>query len=307
MAVTKRADTVIPEVLEEAVRGEFANAQALYGTGAAVVQSRGWPNARGGDRIKIPYFGTIGDFENLASDEGGASAVPALTPAALTMDSDTTLVKHAGKAVEITEWAQMAASYSDPYGEMARQMRVGLERKADAELIATALATTLEHDIYDDTTVATGALTWDELVKARYKWGDEQDDIALIVAHSDVVRDWELEVDSNGRPIYKPANDPVGRVLGSVNGIPVIRSDKLTKTADYGGGGTDTTGYETLLLKRNAMAWWFNGAPTVQTDNDILADTDVAALHVYYATHLYRRPNGGTKLGAIKIIHNVVN
>ena len=41
--------------------------------------------------------------------------------------------------------------------------------------------------------------------------------------------------DANGRPIYKPANDPVGRVLGSVNGIPVIRSDKRVKlTRDLG-------------------------------------------------------------------------
>jgi len=307
MATTIRSDLIVPEVLEDAIRGEFAGMQALYGTGAAAVSTRGWPGGRGGDTIKIPYFGTIGDFEDLASDEGAGGALPALTPAKLAMTSETATIAHSGKAFEMSEWARMAAMYADPYAEAARQLRVGLQRRADAALIAEGLTSALVHDIYDSATVANGRLTWTELVKARYLWGDEQDDIALIVAHSDVVRDWELEVDLNGRPLYQAPGQALNTgALGAVNGIPVIRSDKLTKTALYGGAGT-TTGYETLLVKRNALAFWMQGDAPVQTDSDILSDSAVAAVHIYWAAHLYLRPNGGTKLGAVKIVHNVVN
>jgi len=304
MATTIRSDLIIPEVLEDAIRGEFANAQALYGTGAAIVNTRGFPDARGGDRIKIPYFGTLGDFEDLAADEGAGGAVPALTPSKITMDADTALVLHSGKAFEVTEWARIATAYADPYAEAARQLRVGLQRRADLALITNALATSLVHNIYDATTAASGELTWQQVIDARYVWGDEQDDIALMIVHSDVAKNLMQQVDDNGRPIYEQAALQNGR-LAQINGIPLITSDKMTKTADYGGGGTDTTGYESLILKRNALAWWMQGDAPVQMDSDILADTEIAATHVYWAAHRYRRPNGGTKEGVVKIIHNV--
>lgn len=301
MAVTKRADTVIPEVLEEAVRGAFAGAQALYGTGAALVQTRGWPDARGGDRIKIPYFGNIGAFEDLAANEGGSGPVPALTPAKITMDADTALVKHSGKAVEITQWAQYAASYADPYGEMARQILVELQRKADAELLTEALTTTLSHNIYNADDEVGANLTWEELLRARYKWGDEQGDIAAMVVHSETALRLLLQKDDFGRPIYEQASLSTGN-LPTLAGIPVIVSDRMP----YEPEDTDAAKATSLLVKRGALAWWFNGdTPSIQTDVDILSDTDVAALHVYYATHLYRRPAGGSKLGVVKVIHNL--
>lgn len=303
MAVTKRADTVIPEVLEEAVRGAFEGAQALYGTGAALVQTRGWPDARGGDRIKIPYFGNIGAFEDLADDEGGSSPVPALTPAKITMDDDTALVKHSGKAVEITQWAQYAASYADPYGEMARQILVELQRKADAELVLEALTTDLEHDIYNADDEAGANLTWEELLRARYTWGDEQSDIAAMIVHSETALRLLLQKDARGRPIYEQASLSTGN-LPTLAGIPVIVSDRLPLDPE----DADAAKATSLLVKRGALAWWFNGdTPSIQTDRDILADTDVAALHVYWAAHRYRRPAGGagTKTGVVKVIHNL--
>jgi len=79
-------------------------------------------------------------------------------------------------------------------------------------------------------------------------------------------------------------------------GIPVKVSDRNTVVT-----GTPNT-YETLLMKKGALAFWYNGQPTVEMDRDILADTDIAALHIYWVAHLYRRSVGGTKPGAVKLV-----
>lgn len=304
MAVTKRSDLIVPEVLEDAIRGEFAGAKALYGSGASFVTPRGFPsNARGGDKITIPYFGTIGEFEDLANNEGGSGAVPALTPAKITMTDEEATVQHSGKAFEITNWSQLAAVYADPYAEAARQMREGLERMADAKLLAQANTSTLVHDIYSSTNAAGSEPEWDELLEARFKFGDEQNDIALMVMHSDVVLRLLQQADTQGRPIWQDVLKS-GGLPAEVLGVPVKMSDRATKTPEAGGASTATR-YDTLIIKRNALAFWFSGnEPSVQTDRDILADTDVAAIHVYYAAHRYSRVAGGTTTGVVKFRHN---
>lgn len=303
MAVTIRSDLIVPEVLADAIAGEFAGVQALYGSGAGFVTGQGWPDARGGDTIKIPYFGTIGEFEDLADDEGAGGAVPALTPAKLTSTSETATVKHSGKAFETTEWARLATMYADPYAEAARQLRRGLERLIDKRLLEAASTTTLEHDIYDPTGAA-GAPTWEEILEARFLWGDEQEDLALMVMHSDVALRLLKEKDGDNRPIWADVLKS-GTLPAEILGIPVKISDRATKTPDYGETGSSATGYETLLVKRGALAFWFNGGePDVQTDRDILADSTIAAVHTYYAAHRYDRLAGTTKTGVVKFIHN---
>ena len=32
---------------------------------------------------------------------------------------------------------------------------------------------------------------------------------------------------------------------------------------------------------------WYNGEPSIDTDKDILADSQVVALHLYHVEHLY--------------------
>jgi len=305
MATTIRTDTIIPEVLEDAVRGEFEGVQALYGSGAAFVTGRGWPGARGGDTIKIPYFGTIGEFEDLAADEGAGGAIPALTPAKITMSSETATVQHSGKAIEVTEWAQLAAAYADPYAEAARQIRRGFERRIDLKLLTEAATTTLENDIYDPANAATGQLTWESLLDGRFLWGDEQEDIALAVMHSAVALDLLKQKDLDDQPLYAGTVEGAMIRLPGI-GVPIRISDRATSTLDAGGGGT-ATAYETLILKRNSLALWFSGGENqeIQTDRDILSDTHIAALHTYYAAHRYTRMAGSTKTGIVKIRHNL--
>jgi hypothetical protein len=61
-----------------------------------------------------------------------------------------------------------------------------------------------------------------------------------------------------------------------------------------------------LILQRGAMAFWYASQHmALKTDEDILKDNDIAAMHLYHAAHLYRRRNGGTKPGVVAIKHNV--
>lgn len=63
----------------------------------------------------------------------------------------------------------------------------------------------------------------------------------------------------------------------------------------------------TLLVKRRAMAFWYNRqALAMETDKNVLAHTDIAAMHLYGVAHRYRRVAGGTKPGVIAINHNVI-
>lgn len=62
----------------------------------------------------------------------------------------------------------------------------------------------------------------------------------------------------------------------------------------------------TMLLKRNALAFWYSSKHIgLQTFADIYKDTDEAAMHLYAVAHRYRRAAGSTKPGVIQITHNV--
>lgn len=287
MPITTRAQLIIPEILQDAIRGEFQKVVALNGTGAAVVSPTLPGGLRGGDTVKVPYFGVLGELEDVA--EGAP-----LTPQQLTMTSETATVRRSGRAFEITAWAQMAAAYADPYAEAARQLREAVTRRIDQALIDAAVTTDLVVDVYSATTPKT--LDYDTVVNARLQWGDEQGDIALLVVHSKVFGDLLKLKDTTGRPLVN--TDATGVELPRFAGIPVRVSDRLPVSAD------NPPKYTSLIVKRAALAAWYNGEPEVQTDKDILADTQIAAVHVYWVAHRYSRLPGGTRTGVVKIVTN---
>jgi len=290
MSTTKRSDLVVPELLQEAIQSEFAGMTALAGSPCAIMNNSLPNSARGGDTVKVPYFDNLGELDDIAN-EGDA-----LTPRKLTMSSETASVQHSGVAFEITQWAEIASSFADPYKEAARQVMVATQRRADKALIdaATAsLSSSYIKDVYNATTPRT--IDYDLVVDGKMLWGDEQDDIALMVNHSKVLGDMLKLKSADGRPLLGTAND------GSFDrfvGMPRRTSDRLTPSSD------SPAKYTTLLLKRNALVFWYCKTPVVQTDRDILADTEVAAVHVYYVAYRYARVVGGTKPGVIKLVHN---
>jgi hypothetical protein len=65
-----------------------------------------------------------------------------------------------------------------------------------------------------------------------------------------------------------------------------------------------TAKFTSLICKRGALVLWMNETPSVKTDDDILADSNVAAVHAYWAAHRYRRVNGTTRTGVAMLKHN---
>jgi hypothetical protein len=287
MSTTKKSDLFVPEVFVDAVKGAFAGMKALWGTPVAVVNGS-MPSTNGGDKLKVPYFNTLGELEDLPDDESAG-----LTPAKLSMSTEEAVVRHSGKAFEITKWAEIAANFADPYAEAARQLVVAVERRADKALIDAAIAgldASMIHDVYNASTPRT--LNYDVLIDGKMKWGDEQQDIALVVVHSKVLGDLYKLKDNSGRPLL---SDAVEGGLYKFAGIPVAVSDRLAPTGAK---------YTTLVLKKGALVYWYNGTPEVDVDKDILANSKVAAIHVYWIAHRYNRLPDHSKGGVVAITHN---
>jgi hypothetical protein len=79
-----------------------------------------------------------------------------------------------------------------------------------------------------------------------------------------------------------------------------------TFNADNAWASKANLAVQTMILQAGACAFWFNqdrlGA---KTDVDILEDTDIFAMHLYYVAHMYRRRRMGTRPGVVRIKHNV--
>jgi len=91
-----------------------------------------------------------------------------------------------------------------------------------------------------------------------------------------------------------------------LTGLTLAFADDQTFVADHYWTATANLSVETQIWQRGAGAFWWNeDAFEVLTDKDILEHTDIAALHLYCAPHLYRRRNGGSRPGVARFTSNV--
>lgn len=289
MSYTKQGDVFSPELLDDALLGQYAGMTVMQKSGAAIFKM-GMPagKAKLGKKVIVPYFGTVGELEDLAADGD------ALTPKGLATSQEEALVQHSGIALESTAWASLSG-VEDPYVEGARQIVVATGRRADKALIDVAIAAgsgLLTADVYSAGTPR--KIDYDLIIDGKMLWGDEQEDIASMVIHSKVKGDMLKLKDSTGRPLYVDGNDGM---LDRFAGIPVLVSDRLAPSSDT------PAKYTTLLLKKGSLIFWL-GEFNSDEDKDILANSKVTATHIYWAAHRYVRHPNGTKCGVVKITHN---
>lgn len=291
MPFTKRSDLIYPEILADTIQGEFEGKNLLFGTPVAVVSNTLPGGLTRGDKVKVPYFDTLGEMEDI-EHEGDA-----LTPEKLSQSDEEATVRHSGKAFERTEWARLSAR-EDPYIEAARQFIVIAQRRADKALIDKA-SEPLPGEFVNDISAGSGdaaKFSYDALVDTVGAWGDQQEAIRLLGVHSKIYRDMLKLKDGFGRPLLVlPTEAPdVPRFMG----IPVYVSDKA-KRVDRGSGNVV---YECLIMKEASLAFWFQSTPRVLTGTDALADSELAAIHMYWVAHRYKRVRGSTKPGIVKLI-----
>lgn len=264
MAVTTTSNVIIPEVLAAMIAAEIPGQLALAGSDAVTVLD----NLKGGpgNTIKIPRWGTIGDFTEVA--EGNAMPVVNIAATAA-----TATVKKFARGVEVTDEA-LLASYDDPLKEVARQFARYAARAADRELIVAAETTTLEH-------TASGTITLNDIVDAIGKWNDASVNISGLVVHSKVYRD--LIKLPEFKTLTQKADQVIERgVVGMVYGVPIRVSDSITTVA-----GSPNT-YRNLLLKKNALGLWYQRNMNVETERDTIKRTTVITADSIFATAMFQ-------------------
>lgn len=264
MAVTTTSNVIIPEVLAAMIAAEIPGQLALAGSDAVTVLD----NLKGGpgNTIKIPRWGTIGDFTEVA--EGNAMPVVNIAATAA-----TATVKKFARGVEVTDEA-LLASYDDPLKEVARQFARYAARAADRELITAAETSTLLH-------TASGTITLNDIVDAIGKWNDASVNISGLVVHSKVYRD--LIKLSEFKTLTQKADSVIEKgVVGMVYGVPIRVSDAITTVA-----GSPNT-YRNLLLKKGALGLWYQRNMNVETERDTIKRTTVITADSIFATAMFQ-------------------
>lgn len=241
MANTLSTDLFNPEIMTEAVRGAFAQKTAFMGSalaqlGVVVVNGsmpQGGPEAVG-QTIKVPYFGTLGEFESNGEDSEA-------TPKKIKQTYEQGTITRDTLAFEVSRWAQGNAlvdpAVGDPYAESARQVLSAAERAMDRRIMTAAAASGVyTKNVYSASTPR--QLDWDLVVDAKVDgWGDEQDDVVALAVHSRTHADLLKLKDStgmpfgvDGKPMLMTTEGTDGTVVTRFQGLRVVVSDKLPLT-----------------------------------------------------------------------------
>lgn len=229
MAITINTDMVDVQILADAVRGRFRGKNALMGS---ILVSRGAVRVSGtmpgagqgaiGKKIDIPYFGSLGKF---VSNNDGSS----VTPQKVAQVLEQATVARLSLAAEVSVWAQGLAqvdpNVGDPYEEATTQLEAAAVVAMDETMVAEMKGTELVLDVYNATTPVYNS--WDLTVDAKTLWGDEQDNIVAMVAHSQSLADMAKEKDSSGKSLLLVNNQQGAESIQTYNGIPVLVSDKV--------------------------------------------------------------------------------
>lgn len=245
MARTTKTDILKPEIWTEAVQGAFAqkgvfNGSMLAQMGAAVIDGSFEGGADMiGNEVKVPYFGTIGDFEENIAD--GTAA----TPKKIQQTEESATVSRDTLAIEVTRWGKVAKG-GDAYTESARQVVAATNRAIDKRLITAACATSsgLVLDVFSASTPK--LLDYDTLVEARSLFGDEQQDIVGMCVNSRTFADFYRLRDAMGRPLLTEMPDGqlprfMGMPIGVSDRLPLTGSTMATSMTEVGTTPPDIT------------------------------------------------------------------
>lgn len=251
-----RDTAFIAEVLQDTVRANFKGKQALLGSLAVVMNASLPLSARGGDKIEIPHFNLLGDLEDVAE---GVPLTVATIPDGV---RDEASVSRSGKAIRLSDWKKMAEAFADPYAEYTRQLNAATGRRWDRSLISVATNPTglpSGHIIDRFNSGSPVKLSWSFVVDGRRPFGDEQENLGMIICHSKAYFDLVAEVDSQLRPLH--AGPPVDGDIIRVAGVPVMISDRCPIAFPVAPVATGTTPPVVTITGENSLA-----IDTVQVD-----------------------------------------
>lgn len=270
MPATLKSDQFVPEVATAVATALFPNMLALGFGGSPFVQTLPPVDNIGeeGDVIKFPRYDPLGDFTDMTEDT-------ALVPEKLKTSMDMAVIQAGGKAVEVTDFATLAAR-GDPSTEVGNQVPILAARYIDKKLVDEAETTTL-------TQTVSQTFTWEVFVDAIItKWGDKaMQSVGGLVVHSKVMGDIMKLPEFKRADVLGQAGAIIVGFIGNLGSYPVFVSDRTTVTS-----GSPNT-YNTLILKRGAIGLMFQRQLLVERDRDILKKNWVMSADVRFAVHLF--------------------
>jgi hypothetical protein len=285
MATTYRSDVILPDILAEEVMKGFTGKLLLNGTDA-VVMNPGLQAGRQevGNTVTIPYFEDIGEAEQVP--ENGAGSLDNLT-----QSSETATVVRFFKGVSMTMLAQIAKNQGRDLMDVAvEKLRLAFVRGLDTLCLSRALSRAASASMEHDGTAANVSTT--SIVETLKLFGEDLDDdnaLAIWGMNPKVYWDAATLADSTGRALFVPAQ---GERLARVGGVQV----RMTAKTDMTVAGSPTT-YKSPLIKRGAIAVWFNENVRFDIERDPTADVDMVMGNMYCVVHAYSTMPGSTHAG----------
>jgi hypothetical protein len=372
--LTTAADLIVPEYLAEAITGYIPGMSIMARTGAVRIET-GLPDVRGGETVKVPYFGSLGRMKDYA--DGAPIEVTRLT-----MSDESAYVTRSGIAFNLTDFARRVAAYANPHDEGARQIVAAIELRANDAAITAAVGPGLPNSMVR-TVYNPGVPRYYDLdlfTETRMAFADEQAGLVAQCVHSTTLkRMLQLKtavgerllrivsqdaargvIEFEGMPptfvsdalpvdfpvaaagTAPPAVTLTGMAFGDFaprleittpgpRGVAIFRysldggatwegADQPTAesvplgesglVAGFAVGGyaadnvyTSVPRYTTMLLKRDALVFWFD-PPNAEDFRDPLRKSTISATEILHVTHRYKRLPGMLRGGVALARHN---
>lgn len=276
MAATTSADLYSPEVWEDLAQAEFKGRSILLQATQTDDKLVGNP----GDVVKFPKWLALGEMDDLTE------LVP-MTPEKLTQSATEARIKEAGKAVEISDTAELVG-LGNAQDEAIRQFGILAARKIDADLYAAAIAVQTGGRTFADGRTAvdsspliynagTGVnIGWDGLVDSSAIFGDDWEPMDFSGFYLNSSERARIMKDSNfiaAQQNSNGTNNILNRgLIGDLGGVPAYVTNRVPAG-------------KSLLLKKNALGLKFKRRPLVEQDRDILARATVVTTNMHYGVH----------------------
>ena len=258
MAVTKKSDIIIPEVMGEAINAKI-DALAKFTPYAKVDKTLvGVP----GDTVTVPAWNYIGDAEDVGEGES-------VTPTKLTASETKFTIKKAMKSVSITQEA-INSGHGNPVGQAETQLAKATASKVDKDVVEASYGA---HTIVDKSANVIG---YNAIVDAVTKFADEEDDVEkTMFIHPE--QEATLLKDSNFISADKFESGVAVRAsIGKIAGCWIRKSKKVRKVE----GVTGVQGVYTITIGTKAKAndaLTVNGVKIVAGSSDWDLTTDTTA------------------------------
>ena len=259
---TKLANIIHPEVLADYINKKLVENIVFAPLAEVDTTLVGNP----GDVLKFPYYSYIGAASDLT--EGSAISTVSLNASTVSVQ-----IKEAGKGVEITDTAKLAA-YGNPEAEIARQLLKAMADKVDIDFLSTLNGI--------DSTMTSNVSNVLDISNSLEFFGEDIDGQKTLIVPPAIytmirnTKDWAPASEFAAGALVKGA-------VGQIFGCDIVVSNRL-KTS--GNAYIVKPGALRLVLKRDTI---------VEMDRDILRRVDVLTATKHYVTYLYNAA------GAIKL------